>query len=123
MTGTAGNAQKTNQRVSVEPSILDGHRVLVGDLVLDLAERTIYSTTNQVVKLSGNEFKILATLIKNAGRPVSRSDLMVVVTGSVDGAHHSAIDTYISFLRRRMQEADSAATIDRPNNDTYRLRP
>ena len=110
-------------RNPLEPFVLDGHRLLVGDLVLDLAMRTIHSRSSHSVTLSGNEFVILATLVKCPGRFVSKQDLLVAVAGAEIDPHASIVDTYITFLHRRLQEADSSATIEKATDLGFRLCP
>ena len=110
-------------RSPLEPFVLDGHRILVGDLVLDLAMRTIHSRSSQTVTLSGNEFIILATLVKNPGRFVTRQDLLMAVAGAEIDPHLSIVDTYITFLHRRLQEADTSATIEKMTGFGFRLCP
>ena len=107
----------------LEPFILDEHRVLIGDLVLDLALRTISSRSQKTVTLSGNEFVILATLVKNSGRFVPKDDLLVAVAGFERDPHPSIVDTYITYLHRRIQEADSSATIEKATGHGFRLVP
>ncbi len=105
------------------PFVLDAHRVMVGDLVLDLALRTIHSRSQRTVTLSGNEFVILATLVKNAGRFVAKSELLVAVAGSEIEPHPSIVDTYIKYLHRQLQEADTSATIEKSTDFGFRLCP
>ena len=107
----------------LQPFVLDEHRVMVGDMVLDLAMRTIHSRSMRTVKLSGNEFVILATLVKSPGRFVSKEDLLSSVAGNDGDAHHSGIDTYIKDLHRRLQEADTSVTIEKAIDVGFRLCP
>lgn len=115
--------QTLETRDPLEPFVLDGHRIMVGDLVLDLALHTIYSHSMQTVKLSKNEFVLLATLIKSCGRFVSRTDLLEAVCGAEVDPHPSVIDTYIKYLRRQLQQADSSATIEKSVDEGFRLIP
>ena len=85
--------------------------------------RTVSSRRGHAVKLSGNEFVILATLTKSPGRYVSKDDLLVAVAGLDHDLHHSVIDTYIKYLNRSLQEAHSAATIEKSLHAGFRLCP
>lgn len=110
-------------RSPLEPFVLDGRRVMVGDLVLDLAQHTIHSRSMRLIKLSANEFIIVATLIKCSGRYVSKDDLLTAVAGSEIDPHPSIVDTYIKFLHRQLQEAGSSATIEKQTGVGFRLCP
>ncbi len=126
MTTHTGYMSKTDllaTRNPLEPFVLDDHRLLVGDLVLDLALRTIHSNSMRSVKLSGNEFVILALLTKSPGRFISKQELLTTVAGQESDVHHSIVDTYIKYLHRLLQEADSAATIEKATDVGFRLRP
>jgi len=112
----------TTTRISLQPIVLDGHRVMVGDLVLDLELRTIYGRTRQSVRLTDNEFVILGTLIKNAGRFVPKHELLTAVAGSAIESDIGIIDTYVKYLNRQMQSAHSAATIEKSTDFGYCLR-
>ena len=114
-------AESLDTRNPLEPFVLDDHRLLVGDLVLDLALRTIHSRSMRSVKLSGNEFVILALLTKSPGRFVSKEELLAAVAGPETDPHHSIVDTYITYLHRLLQEADSSATIEKATGLGFRL--
>lgn len=110
-------------RNPLEPFVLDDHRILVGDLVLDLAMRTIHSHSSQTVTLSGNEFIVLNTLATSPGRFIAKQDLLTAVAGAEIAPHEGIVDTYISYLHRRLQEAGSAVTIEKSADHGFRLCP
>jgi DNA-binding response OmpR family regulator len=116
-------ANSLDTRNPLEPFVLDEHRLLVGDLVLDLALRTIHSRSMRSVKLSCNEFIILTLLTKSPGRFISKEELLAAVAGHEIDPHHSIVDTYITYLHRLLQEADSSATIEKAAGVGFRLRP
>ncbi len=111
------------RRTPLEPYLLDDHRLLVGDLVLDLALRTIHSRSMRSVKLSDNEFVVLAILTKSPGRFVAKDELLQAVAVNEIDPHPSIVDTYIKYLHRRLQEADSSATIEKASGTGFRLCP
>lgn len=113
----------TRVRDALEPSILDGHRVLLGDLVLDLAERTISSPRGRIVKLSSNEFVVLATLIKTPGRFVDRDALLQAMRVPEASSSPAVVDTYVKYLRRQILDARSAATLETSPSRGVRLLP
>lgn len=116
-------AESLAARNPLEPFVLDDHRLLVGDLVLDLAMRTIHSRSLRTVKLSGNEFAILEMLTRSPGRFVAKDDLLTAVAGHEVDPHHSIVDTYIKYLHRQLQEAQSSATIEKASGVGFRLCP
>jgi len=123
-------AAATETQTPVTPSVLDRRRILFGDLVFDLAEQSIHSRPRTAAKLSANEFKILATLVKQAGRYVSRSDLTEAMRDNYAFATkgsanvpfaESTIDIYVKFLRQRFQDVRTSATIENGYELGYRL--
>ena len=115
--------QTTTTPTTMQPIVLDKHKVMVGDLVLDLKLRTIYGRTRHSVQLTDNEFIIMATLIKNAGRFVPKQELLTAVAGSEIDPHISIVNSYVKYLNRQLQEAHSAATIEKSTDFGFRLRP
>jgi DNA-binding response OmpR family regulator len=113
----------TTTPLALQPIVLDGHKVMVGDLVLDLELRTIHGRKRHSVILTDNEFIIMATLVKNAGRFVSKQELLTAVAGTGIEPHISIVDTYIKYLHSQLQEARSAATIEKSTDLGFRLRP
>jgi two-component system KDP operon response regulator KdpE len=80
--------------------------VEIGDLRLDLARRQIFRGGEQV-HLTPIEYRLLATLVRNAGRVVTQRQLLQEVWGPeyVDSAHYLRI--YMQHLRHKL-EADPA---------------
>jgi two-component system, OmpR family, response regulator len=58
------------------------------------------------VKLSPTEFRLLHFLIVNAGRVLSRADILDAVWQYDFGGDTSIVDTYISYLRRKLDTPD-----------------
>ena len=79
-----------------------GHRLVVGDVVLDPLEQRMWVADAEVA-LSRREFAMLQTLMESAGRVVSRSRLFDEVwEGEVD-IRSNAIDVHMSRLRQRLE--------------------
>ncbi|HAS8401575.1 TPA: response regulator [Vibrio vulnificus] len=72
----------------------------VGELSLSLSERSI-RYQEVVLKLTRNEFKILAALITNAGRVMSKDQLQQSLHGWDDSASDNAIEVHIHNLRKK----------------------
>jgi DNA-binding response OmpR family regulator len=76
-------------------------RITLGSVSLDL-ERLEVRVADQPVDLTNLEFRILAALMQNEGRVLSRSELMDMAWGSEVVVSDRAIDTHIANLRKKM---------------------
>ncbi|AAO08171.1 TPA: response regulator [Vibrio vulnificus] len=72
----------------------------VGELSLSLSEQSI-RYQEVVLKLTRNEFKILAALMTNAGRVMSKDQLQQSLHGWDDSASDNAIEVHIHNLRKK----------------------
>ncbi|EGQ7951274.1 response regulator [Vibrio vulnificus] len=72
----------------------------VGELSLSLSEQSI-RYQEAVLKLTRNEFKILAALMTNAGRVMSKDQLQQYLHGWDDSASDNAIEVHIHNLRKK----------------------
>ncbi|HAS8341450.1 TPA: response regulator [Vibrio vulnificus] len=72
----------------------------VGELSLSLSEQSI-RYQEAVLKLTRNEFKILAALMTNAGRVMSKDQLQQSLHGWDDSASANAIEVHIHNLRKK----------------------
>jgi len=57
---------------------------------------------SEVVDLSPTEFRLLAILLENKGRVLSKSVLLDDVWGITFESETSVVDTYISYLRKKL---------------------
>jgi len=73
----------------------------VGDLVLDPEGRQV-TRSGEPVRLSPTEYRLLHYLLLNAGRVVSRADILDQVWRYDFGGDTSIVDTYVSYLRRKL---------------------
>jgi DNA-binding response OmpR family regulator len=71
------------------------------DLELDPATRTLNKAGREVA-LSVNEFSILAVLLENAGRVLSRAQIESALYGWDAGVESNAIEVHIHHLRRKL---------------------
>lgn len=115
----AGPANRVKTSRWLEPTVLSGDRLLVGDLTLDLPGRTITGRGQFGRELTHNEFVVLASLIKDAGRVVARQDLLDSLGASTEPA---VVDMYIKYLRGLLLDVHSGVTIER-SGAGYFLRP
>jgi len=70
-----------------------------------IERRQLIAPDGSEVPLTGGEFKLLAAFLKNAGRVLSRQQLMDVTHGAGWHAYERTIDAQISRLRKKL-EAD-----------------
>ncbi|WP_428775443.1 response regulator [Vibrio sp.] len=75
--------------------------IRVGDLELSLAEQSI-RFNQQPLKLTRNEFKILVSLMINAGRVMSKEQLLQSIHGWDEGSSDNAIEVHIHNLRKKV---------------------
>lgn len=80
--------------------------VVIGELKVDLDRRQAKLGEN-VLQLSRLEFDMLAFLARNAGRVVSRRELLTEVWQQPYGGDQT-IDVHLSWLRRKMGERSAA---------------
>ncbi len=74
-----------------------------GDVELDLARRTVQVAGAPVTTLTPTEFDLLATLLRAAGRPQSRSQLLDAIQGADGEAYDRTVDAHIKNLRRKIE--------------------
>jgi two-component system OmpR family response regulator len=85
---------------------LGGSRVLrVADLELD---QDAYRVTRagKVVTLSPTEYKLLRYLMSNAGRVLSRAQILDHVWNYDFDGDASVVETYVSYLRRKLDQSE-----------------
>jgi two-component system KDP operon response regulator KdpE len=85
------------------PQPANGQRLVAGDLELQLDEHKAYRRGTEI-DLSPIEFKLLALLVRETGRPVSHSRLIAQVWGPeyVDCRHYLRL--YIRYLRAKIED-------------------
>jgi two-component system KDP operon response regulator KdpE len=76
----------------------------VGDLRVDLARREV-SVSDEPVRLTPNEFRLLSVLVKNAGRVMTHRQLLREVWGPGSGEDIHYLRVYMNQLRQKI-EAD-----------------
>jgi two-component system copper resistance phosphate regulon response regulator CusR len=93
----------TRRRGDVMPSEL-----VVGDLVIDTARHSVRRNRRDIA-LTGKEFAFLLHLARNAGRVVSRAELMAHVWDDTRATFSNIIDVYASRLRRKIDDGEKVA--------------
>lgn len=77
----------------------------VGPITVDL-ESVSVQLHGEIVQMSPTEFKLLVALIENKSRVVSRQFLMDEVWEMGFAESATVVDTYISYLRKKLHTAD-----------------
>lgn len=75
-------------------------------ITLNLDRRTV-TAHGRAVELTPTEFALLAALMRNPGRPLSRAQLLDLAQGDAFEAYERTIDAHVKNLRRKV-EADPA---------------
>jgi two-component system OmpR family response regulator len=90
-----------------------------GDVELD-DEAHLVRKAGVLVALSPTEYKLLRYLMRNAGRALSRAQILDHVWDYDFGGESSVVETFISSLRKKV-EADGARLIHTVRGVGYRL--
>lgn len=90
----------TRRRGEVAPS-----QLVVGDLVIDTLRHSVRRNRRDIT-LTATEFAFLLHLARNAGRVVSRADLMAHVWDDAQNTFSNIIDVYASRLRRKIDDGE-----------------
>lgn len=77
----------------------------VGALALDVEGHQV-TRNGTPVRISPTEFRLLRYLMENAGRVVSKAQILERVWRYDFGGDASIVDTYISYLRRKVDNAE-----------------
>jgi two-component system OmpR family response regulator len=81
-------------------------RVCVADLVLDDDQHRVWRGEREV-ELSPTEYRLLRYLMLNAGRVLSRPQIIEHVWDYGYAIEPSGVETYISYLRRKLEDREA----------------
>jgi DNA-binding response OmpR family regulator len=90
------------------------------DVELDLLSRKV-TRAGVPIALSSTEFELLAHLLRNRGRVVSREDILSTVWGYEHDPSTNIVDVYIGYLRRKLRQGERAAPIHTIRSVGYRF--
>ncbi len=93
---------------------------MVSDLKVDIIDRTV-SRSGEMITLQPREFALLAILIKNAGRIVTKTMLLEQVWGFYFDPKTTVVETHISRLRGKLDKPYDTALIHTVRNIGYSL--
>lgn len=74
------------------------------DWILDFTAHELKSTTGEEVVLTSYEFELLATLVKNPNRVLSRDQIMDNITGRDWISSDRSVDVLMGKLRKKIEE-------------------
>jgi two-component system KDP operon response regulator KdpE len=90
-----------------QPSTNEMRRLEIGEIALDpLAHRVTKAEAE--VHLTPKEFELLHVLMQHAGRPITHNRLLATVWGVEYGNEREYLRTYISQLRRKLEDDPSS---------------
>lgn len=81
--------------------------IAVGNIIIDLEKREVM-VNQKPVHLTYNEFELLLILVSNAGKVLSRDNLLNRLWGYDFPAETRTIDIHISSLRKKLSALDPA---------------
>jgi DNA-binding response OmpR family regulator len=94
--------------------------IVGGDVELDLLTRQV-RRQGDLIRLSSTEFELLAYLMRNRNRVLSREQILRAVWGYDYDPGTNVVDVYIGYLRRKLRRGDSAAPIVTVRTVGYRF--
>jgi DNA-binding response OmpR family regulator len=80
---------------------IEPERVVIGDLVVDLAERSV-TRQGRAVALSPREWALLEQFVRHRGRVLDRDTLLARVWGYDAEPRGNTVDLYVHYLRRKL---------------------
>ena len=94
-----------------EPTTPDAAGFAFDDWYLDATARTLTHVDGTVVALSGAEYRLLAVLLENAPRLLTRAELLEIVRGRDFDPFDRSIDVRVSRLRQTLRDDARAPRI------------
>lgn len=91
------------RRVELDKQTAQIQAMTVGNLTLDPVSRRVYKG-EQELQLSAREFDLLSDLMKNAGRALSREELLADVWGDDWIGDPRTLDVHVRWLRLKVEE-------------------
>src|SRR5262249_8829646 len=78
--------------------------ITTGNLKVDLRRRTVVRNGKELM-LKPKEFDLLAYLLKNRGRAISREELLHQIWGYDYDGDNRTIDVHVSWLRHKIEHS------------------
>lgn len=103
------------------PERREGERLVVGDLELDTATRTV-RRAGRDIDLSDTEFRLLRLMMRHARTVLPKSEILQQVWEYEFAGQANIVELYISYVRKKI-EADMPRMIHTVRGAGYVLRP
>lgn len=102
------------------PVLAPAHLLQVANLTLDAVAHTA-QRGDRKIDLSPREFHLLEYLMRNTGRPISRTTLLQAIWSfDYDGASN-VVDVYVGYLRRKVDHAGETPLVHTVRGVGYKL--
>ena len=98
-----------------------GAELVVGDLVVDPAGRTV-TRGGRSVELTRREFELVEVFARNPGIVLERDRLLELVWGYDWAADTNVVDVFVSYLRRKMESEGEPRMIETVRGVGFVLR-
>lgn len=103
------------------PRIEQHETFTYADLSIDAASRTVYRG-NRRIELSPREFDLLRVFAEHAEEVLTRSQLLDLVWGIDRDVIPNTVETYVSFLRAKLDSGEPVKLIQTLRGSGYALR-
>ena len=103
-------------------TIDDASRITCENIVMDVEAHQVWNGDEEV-QLSATEFRLLRYLLVNRGRVVSRAQILDHVWDYDFGGDGQVVATYISYLRKKLDDTSDPPLINTIRGVGYSLRP
>jgi len=88
----------------------EGNVLVNGNISLDILNYRV-SVNDKEIETSPTEFKLLQYLMENSGRVLTREQILSVVWGLDFATDGAVLDTYISYLRKKLGDSAYIRTV------------
>ncbi len=103
------------------PLLAEQNTLVFADLVVDLAERSVHRG-DRAIALSTREFDLLAALVRAPKRVFTRDQLLDAVWGHERDVLPGTVETYISYLRAKVDRPPARRLVQTVRGVGYALR-
>jgi len=91
------------RRVEMDRQSTQFQQITLGRLILDPVARRVYKEDREL-QLSAREFDLLSVLMRNAGRALSREELLAEVLGTDWIGDPRTLDVHVRWLRLKIED-------------------
>lgn len=103
------------------PQLSKPQTITHGDIAMDLERREL-TRGEETIALTTREFDLLATLLREPGRVFTREQLIDRVWGNDAAVEPNVVETYVSYLRGKLDAPDTPSLIKTVRRVGYTVR-